>query len=136
MRRVWRFALACGAGVGMGIGIAGSPTQAVQWMTLSSARDLSYELDADSAHKDSDGYLAYSTRTTWQDVAQPPGAIAAVAVSISRYQMNCHAKQWRLIESCYESADGSPAGVYKPTSDAWMDIGPGTVMDKIHARFC
>ncbi|MCG1055729.1 hypothetical protein KQH49_12650 [Mycetohabitans sp. B5] len=123
-------------GIGIGIGIAGGSAQAVQWINLSSARELSFELDADSARKNPGGYLVYSTRTTWRDTAQPPGAIGAVAVSIGRSQMDCHAKQWRLLESRYKRGDGSPAGVYKPASDAWIDIGPGTVMEKIYARLC
>lgn len=134
MRRVWKLALTCG--LGMGLGMGGDMAQAVQWISLTRAQDLSFELDTDSASKDPDGYLVYSTRTIWRDAAQPPGATANVAVSLSRYQMNCHARQWRLVESRYRGLNGLPAGVYKPAGKAWVDIAPGTVMEKIYTKLC
>lgn len=130
MRGVWRLALVCCLGIAVG------HAQATKWVSLSDARDLSFAIDTDSVHKDPNGYIDYLTKTTWRDAAQPPGATAAVAVSITRYQMDCQSKQWRMVESRYQTADGTPAGVYKPVASDWADIGPGTVVETIYQRIC
>jgi hypothetical protein len=131
MRGVWKLALVCGLGVAIG------HAQATKWVSLSDARDLSFAIDTDSVRHDPNGYVGYLTKTTWRDAAQPPGATGAVAVSITRYQMNCKSKQWRLVESQYQAADGTPAGTYKPAAvKEWADIGPGTVVESIYEKIC
>jgi hypothetical protein len=127
LRRLWMIVPAV---VGMGY------AQATHWTNLSSASDLVYAIDTDSVSKDSDGYLEYLAKTTWKSPAPLPGSAGPVAASVTRYQIDCDHKQWRALDTRYQAADGSPAGVYTPVAADWASIAPGTVVEAVFQRFC
>jgi hypothetical protein len=110
--------------------------EAAKWTNLMSATDLAYEVDTDSVSKDSLGYVEYLTRTTWKAPAPLPGATRPVAVAVTRYQMDCEKKQWRVLDGHYHAVDGSSAGVYSPPNADWAAIAPGTVVDAVFRQFC
>jgi hypothetical protein len=130
MRGVCTVALMCGFEIAIG------HAQATTWVSLSEARDLSFAIDTDSVRAVPNGYIEFLTKTTWRDSAQPPGASGSVTVSISRYQMDCKSRRWRIVDARYQSQDGTPAGAYKPASAEWADIGPGTVVEAIYVKVC
>ncbi len=109
--------------------------QATQWNYLTSARDLSYAVDNDSVKTTPDGYIEYVAKTTWKTAAMLPGATAPVAVSLTRYQIDCGKKQWRTLDTRYKAASGASAGTFN-TNDDWSDIGPGTVVDVMYRKVC
>lgn len=109
---------------------------ATQWTALKSARDLAYAVDTDSVATDPDGYIEYTAKTTWKAPAMMPGATAPVAVSVTRYQVNCAGKQWRALDTYYLSADGSPAGVLRSADSPWVAVSPGTVVDTMFRKIC
>src|ERR1700687_2782294 len=108
--------------------------QASNWTNLTSASDLAYAVDTDSISKDALGYIEYLTRTTWKTPAPLPGATGSVAVSVTRYQMDCERKQWRVLDAHYQAVDGSSAGVYSPPNAEWAAIAPGTVVDAVFRK--
>lgn len=110
--------------------------QATQWTDLTSARDLAYAVDADSITTDPEGYVEYLAKTTWKAPAMLPGATAAVAVSLTRYQMDCGKRQWRILDTHYLTAAGSPAGALPGADGDWAAIGPGTVVDMMFRKAC
>lgn len=109
---------------------------ATQWAPLKSASDLAYAVDTDSVATDADGYIEYTAKTTWKAPAMMPGANAPVAVSITRYQIDCAGKQWRALDTHYLRADGSPAGVLRSPDSPWVEVGPGTVIDAMFRKVC
>lgn len=110
--------------------------EATQWSYLSGARDLSYAVDTDSIATDADGYIEYIGKTTWKVPAKLSGAEQPVAVSLTRYQIDCSHKQWRAVDTHYLAADGSSAGIVHPAHPDWTPIGPGTVVDTMFRRVC
>lgn len=110
--------------------------EATQWSYLSGARDLSYAVDTDSIATDADGYVEYIGKTTWKVPAKLSGAEQPVAVSLTRYQIDCSHKQWRAVDTHYLAADGSSAGIVHPVRPDWTPIGPGTVVDDMFRKVC
>ncbi|PTB21253.1 hypothetical protein C9I57_06110 [Trinickia symbiotica] len=115
---------------------ANSHADAAQWVHLTSERDLSYEVDMDSVKSGPDGYLEYVAKTLWKVPAMLSGATKPVAVSITRYQIDCDHKAWRAIDTNYVTAEGEPAGKAQPKDAAWTPIGPGTVVDLMFRKVC
>ncbi|WP_206954405.1 surface-adhesin E family protein [Trinickia acidisoli] len=109
---------------------------ATQWTPLKSASDLDYAVDSDSIATDSDGYIEYTAKTTWKAPSMMPGASRPVAVSISRYQIDCAGKQWRTLDTHYLAADGTPAGVLRSADATWAAVSPGTVVDAMFRKVC
>ncbi|MGG1944990.1 surface-adhesin E family protein [Trinickia sp. NRRL B-1857] len=109
---------------------------ATQWTPLKSASDLAYAVDTDSIATDSDGYIEYTAKTTWKSSSMMPGASAPVAVSVTRYQIDCAGKQWRALDTHYLGADGSPAGALRSGDSAWVAVSPGTVVDTMFRKVC
>lgn len=109
---------------------------ATQWTALKSASDLAYAVDIDSVATDSDGYIEYTAKTTWKAPSMMPGANAPVAVSVTRYQLDCAGKQWRTLDTHYLDASGAPAGVLRSPNSAWVGVGPGTVVDTMFRKVC
>ncbi|CAN7508074.1 hypothetical protein LJR230_003413 [Trinickia sp. LjRoot230] len=110
--------------------------EATQWTFLSSARDLSYAVDTDSVVTGSEGYVEYIAKTTWKAPAMLSGVAKPVSVSLTRYQIDCSHKQWRAVDTRYETADGEPAGRLQPAAPKWSAIGPGTVVDLMFRKVC
>jgi hypothetical protein len=110
--------------------------QATNWTNLTSASDLVYAIDTDSVSKDPQGYVEYLGKTTWRTPSPLPGSTAAVAVSVTRYQIDCGKKQWRALDTRYQAADGSPAGAYSASAAEWALVSPGTVVDSVFQRVC
>lgn len=115
---------------------ATSSADATQWVHLSSARDLSYEVDMDSVKSGPDGFLEYIGKTSWKVPARLSGATKPVAVSITRYQIDCDHKAWRAMDTSYMGADGELAGRLQPKEPGWTPIGPGTVVDLMFQKVC
>lgn len=109
---------------------------ATQWTPLKSASDLAYAVDTDSIATDSSGYIEYTAKTTWKAPSLMPGANAPVAVSVTRYQIDCAGKQWRALDTHYLRADGAPAGALRLADSAWVSVSPGTVVDTMFRRVC
>ena len=109
---------------------------ATKWTNVSSASDLVYAIDTDSIAKNSEGYIEYMAKTTWKTPSPLPGSTAPVAVSVTRYQIDCGNKQWRALDTHYQAADGLSVGVYSPTPDDWASIAPGTVVDAMFQKVC
>ncbi|MGN6804587.1 MAG: surface-adhesin E family protein [Trinickia sp.] len=110
--------------------------EATQWSYLSGERDLSYAVDTDSVATDADGYIEYIGKTTWKVPEKVQGAAQPVAISLTRYQIDCGHKRWRAVDTHYLAADGTPAGFVHPTSPEWTAIGPGTVVDIMFRKVC
>ena len=110
--------------------------QATQWVYLTSAPDLSYAVDMDSVVTSPGGYVEYIGKTTWKAPAMLSGATQPVAVSVTRYQLDCDRKAWRAIDTRYLTADGAPAGTLHPGKPGWTAIGPGTVVDLMFRKVC
>jgi hypothetical protein len=110
--------------------------QATKWTNLSSASDLVYAIDTDSIAKNPQGYIEYLAKTTWTTPSPLPGSTAPVAVSVTRYQIDCGNKQWRALDTHYQAADGSPVGIYSPAPADWALIAPGTVVDAMFQKVC
>ncbi len=109
---------------------------ATQWTALKSASDLAYFVDTDSIATDSDGYIEYTAKTNWKAPAMMPGANAPVAVSVTRYQIDCAGKQWRALDTHYLAADGTPAGSLRSSDSPWVAVSPGTVVDTMFRKVC
>jgi hypothetical protein len=110
--------------------------EATQWSYLSGERDLSYAVDTDSVATNADGYIEYVGKTTWKVPEKLSGSGQPVAVSLTRYQIDCSRKQWRAVDTHYLAADGSQAGFVHPTNPEWTPIGPGTVVDVMFRKVC
>ncbi|TKC89633.1 hypothetical protein FAZ69_11990 [Trinickia terrae] len=110
--------------------------QATKWTNLSSASDLVYAIDTDSIAKNPQGYIEYLAKTVWTTPSPLPGSTAPVAVSVTRYQIDCGNKQWRALDTHYQAADGSSAGIYSPAPADWAAISPGTVVDSMFQKVC
>jgi hypothetical protein len=110
--------------------------QATKWTNLSSASDLVYAIDTDSIEKNPQGYIEYLAKTTWTSPSPLPGSTAPVAVSVTRYQIDCGNKQWRALGTRYQAVDGSSVGTYSPAPADWASIAPGTVVDVMFRKVC
>jgi hypothetical protein len=116
--------------------MAYAEADATQWTALKSASDLAYSVDTDSVATDSNGYIEYTAKTNWTAPAMMPGASAPVAVSVTRYQIDCAGKQWRTLDTRYLGADGAPAGIVRSPDSPWVAVSPGTVVDTMFRKVC
>jgi hypothetical protein len=110
--------------------------KASHWTYLTSARDLTYAVDMDSVATDPDGYVEYVAKTTWKAPAKLSDANRPVAVSVTRYQIDCDRKAWRAVDTHYLASDGTSAGTLHPNAPDWTAIGPGTVIDLMFSKVC
>lgn len=110
--------------------------QATQWTNLAAESDLAYAVDVDSIATDSEGYVEYLAKTTGKTPATLPGATAPVAVSLTRYQMDCSRKRWRIVDTHYLAPEGAAAGSLHANDSKWTAIGPGTVVDAMFHKVC
>jgi len=110
--------------------------QATKWTKLVSASDLVYAIDTDSIAKSPQGYIEYRAKTTWTTPSPLPGSTAPVAVSVTRYQIDCGNKQWRALDTHYQAPDGSSAGTYSAAPADWALVSPGTVVDAMFRKVC
>lgn len=109
---------------------------ATQWSYLPGARDLSYAVDIDSISTSPEGFIEYVAKTAWKVPAMLSGASQPVAISVTRYQIDCRRKRWRALDTHYLTTRGTSAGSLHPSKPDWTAIGPGTVIDRMFRKVC